>query len=158
MFERKFKFNRDFDLLRSNKFQPNEVSQARVVELPDGSVKYQSDVALLLNEERLRKVLGLDTLKKWVEHLQPQISSSGVDTSKMNDAQLMSFIKSRYIQQPCELKAWSEYLSSCASELVEQYNRELERLEEAQQEELTAAQSAASAQTSSVSSSAQAAS
>lgn len=155
--KRHFRFNAQFDIKRSYKFEPNEVSQVRCCPLPDGGFKYQSDIALLFNEERLRQLLGLDTLKKWIQHFNLS-SSSGVDTSNMTDAQLMSFIKSRYIQQPCELKAWSEYLSNCASELVEQYNRELERLEEAQEEELKAAQSAAAAQTSSVSSSAQAAS
>lgn len=141
--ERKFKFNPQFDIARSYKFEPNEVSVVRCCELPDGGVKYQSDIALLFNEERLRKMLGLDTLKKWLEHFNvaASASSNGIDTSRMTDAQLMSYIKSRYIQQPSELKAWSEYLNTCAEELIQQYNDELAK----QQVEIAAQQAAQSA-------------
>lgn len=126
--KRKFEFNSQFDIARSYKFEPNEVSAVRCCELPDGGVKYQSDIALLFNEERLRKTLGLDTLKKWIEHFNvaSSASSKGVDISNMTDAQLMSFIKSRYIQQPSELKAWSEYINTCAEELIQDYNDEME--------------------------------
>lgn len=145
--KRKFEFNPQFDIARSYKFEPNEVSAVRCCELPDGGVKYQSDIALLFNEERLRKTLGLDTLKKWLEHFNVAVSASsnGIDVSNMTDAQLMSFIKSRYIQQPSELKAWSEYLNTCAEEIVQQYNDEMERLEMAQAAEIAKQQAAQSA-------------
>lgn len=133
---RKFKFNSTFDVKRSYVYQPAITCTARLVKLPNDGYKYHSDIALLFNEERLRKTLGLDTLKKWIEHFNLDGRTSGVDFSGMSDAQIMSTIKSRYIQAPCELKAWSAYLSTCAEEVVEQYNSELEKIKVAQLEEL----------------------
>lgn len=131
-----FSFNRNFDDERSFKYQPPLITQARIQKLPNGGIKYQSDIALLFNEERLRETLGLDTLKKWINHFNLDNSNTGVDLSGMSDAQIMSTIKSRYIQAPCELKAWSEYLNTCAEKLVDEYNAELEKIKQAQQTEI----------------------
>ena len=135
IFERKLKFNRKFDISRSFQFQKNEVSEFRLVKLPDGGVKYQSDIALLFNEERLRKTLGVDTLKHWLQGFTASASSKGVDMSKFTDDEIMSFIKSRYLQSPSELRAWSEHLTQCAKELNEAYERYLSELNEPQRQQ-----------------------
>lgn len=139
-----FDFNVTFDIKRSFAYTPNEVAGVRCKQLPDGGVKYMSDVQLLLNEERLRDTLGIDTFKKWLQHFQISASSTGVDTSKYTDAQLMQFIKSRYIQTPSELKAWSSYLNSCADDVIQQYNDEVLRQQAAQEAEIAAQQSSQS--------------
>lgn len=38
--------------------------------------------------------------------------------SKLSDDQLCSFVKSRFIQTPSELMAWSQYLMSSQDEMV----------------------------------------
>ena len=135
-----FNLNPSFNGKCSFVFQQNEVSSFRCKVLPNGGVKYQSDIQLLLNQERLRETLGLDTFKQWLSYFKASTEQTGVDTSKYTDEQLMHFIKSRYIQAPSELKAWSEYLNSCADEVISEYNSEMEKLRQAQEEEVKKAQ------------------
>lgn len=137
---RKFKFNRDFDIKRSFRYQPSAVSEFRIKPLPNGGVKYESDISLLLNQQRMLDTLGLDTFKEWLSYFKASTEQTGVDTSKYTDEQLMHFIKSRYIQAPSELKAWSDYLNSCADEVISEYNAEIEKLRQAQEEEVKKAQ------------------
>lgn len=40
---------------------------------------------------------------------------------KVSDTDLLSFCKSRYIQTPSELRAWSNYLNTEMSDLVQKY-------------------------------------
>lgn len=116
-------------------YKPSVVANIRVTELPNKGIKYQSDIALLFNQQRLVKVLGTDTFNDWLKGLTPK--DVGVDTSKYTDAQLLSFIKSRNIQSPAELRSWSEYLNSEADKVISEYNalvaREQARIQAAQQ-------------------------
>ena len=137
---RKFKFNSDFDDSRSFYYQPSAVSEFRIKPLPNGGVKYESDISLLLNQQRMLETLGLDTFKQWLSYFRASSEQTNVDTSKFTDEQLMYFIKSRYIQAPCELKAWSDYLNSCADEVISEYNSEIEKLRQSQEEEIKKAQ------------------
>lgn len=137
---RKFNFNRDFDKGRSFSYQPSAVSEFRIKSLPNGMVKFESDISLLLNQQRMLDTLGLDTFKEWLSYFKASTEQTGVDTSKYTDEQLMHFIKSRYIQAPSELKAWSDYLNSCADEVISEYNAEMEKLRQAQEEEVKKAQ------------------
>lgn len=116
-------------------YKPSVVAELRVTKLPNGAVKYQSDVSLLFNQQRLVKVLGTDTFNDWLKGLTPK--DVGIDTSKYTDAQLLSFIKSRNIQSPAELRSWSEYLNSEADKVISEYDslvsREQARIQAAQQ-------------------------
>lgn len=93
------------------------VQSERPVHASDRCVKYQSDVYLLLNQKRLDKM----SLQAFSEYLD-SIPDSGSDSlselrSKVSDAQLLQFVKSRYIQSRSELQAWASYLSSQAAQL-----------------------------------------
>ena len=116
-------------------YKPSVVSELRITELPGNGIKYQSDISLLFNQQRLVKVLGTDTFNDWLKGLTPK--DVGIDTSKYTDAQLLSFIKSRNIQSPAELRSWSEYLNSEADKVISEYNalvsREQARIQAAQQ-------------------------
>ena len=76
----------------------------------DDAVSYRTDIYMLFNQQRLDRM----TLSQLSNYLDNQTPTSGLSQlrSKMNDEQLHQFIKSRYIQSPSELMAWSEYLSS----------------------------------------------
>lgn len=81
-------------------------------------VKHYSDVHLLMHEEKLLQKMGLDQLKQWISDLQNTLSApSPVDYSKFTDEQLMKFVKSRYIQAPADVQAWSEQLTNECSKL-----------------------------------------
>ena len=134
-----------FDKARSECYQPSPVSPVRFEKLPNGGYKYNNDVRLLFNQERLRKLLGADSLTAWLGTMDNNYRKS-VDTTKLPDHVVLDFVKSRNIQSPSELLQWSEYLNSCAQELVDKYNAEQAELAAAQAAEQAAAQAAQSPQ------------
>lgn len=73
------------------------------------------DISVLFNEKRLQK-LG-NNVQSFIDSLKPIVH----DQPNLNDDQLFSFIKSRFIQSPSELLAWSSYLS-------EQYGSEYQKV------------------------------
>ena len=92
---------------------PVETFYKQEIPCPNGScdaVAYRTDIYMLFNQQRLDR-MSLSQLSDWLDNQTP---TSGLAElrSKMSDAQLHSFIKSRYIQSPSELMAWSEYLQS----------------------------------------------
>lgn len=74
------------------------------------AVAYRTDIYMLFNQQRLDRM----TLSQFSDYLDNQTPTLGLSElrNKMSDSQLHQFIKSRYIQSPSELMAWSEYLSS----------------------------------------------
>lgn len=75
------------------------------------TVRHVNDVYLLFNQQRLA-ALGTDTVNKWLETLTPSNDALSELRSKCTDAQLLSIVKSKYIQSPSELQAWSGYLNA----------------------------------------------
>lgn len=113
--------NSSFDLSRSVLYQASPVAAVRVTQLPDGVQKFNNDVKLLFNQQRLTKLLGVDTLNAWLGTLDSNYRRS-VDTSKLPDKVVLDFVRSRNIQSPSELLAWSSYLNSCADKIISDYN------------------------------------
>lgn len=108
-----------YDALRSEKYTPSPVAEVRVTVTPKYT-KFQSDIFLVFNQQRIVKTLGAATYADWLSAFNTK--KSPVDTSKYTDEQLMSFIKSRHIQSPSELMAWSQYLEDNAHDVIEEYN------------------------------------
>lgn len=84
------------------------------------------DIHLLLMQKDFEKRYPLE-YRNFIESMSNVSKSTLVKTKlpKMSDKQLMSYIKSRHIQQPSELRAWFNYLSS-------QYDLELDAFNKAQ--------------------------
>lgn len=82
------------------------------------------DVYLLLMQKDFEKRYPLE-FKNFVQSMSDQSQSSLVKSKlpKMSDKQLMSFIKSRHVQQPSELRAWYNYLSSQYDLQLDAYNK-----------------------------------
>lgn len=82
------------------------------------------DVYLLLMQKDFEKRYPLE-YKNFVQLISEQSQSSLVKSKlpKMSDKQLMSFIKSRHVQQPSELRAWYNYLSSQYDLQLDAYNK-----------------------------------
>lgn len=131
-----------FDRIRSEVYAPSPVVSVRFEQLPNGGYKYNNDVRLLFMQERLRKLLGADSLSSWLGTMDSNYRSK-VDTSKLPDHVVLDFVKSRHIQSPSELMKWSEYLNNCADKIVSDYQAEQERIR--QEQEALAAQAAAQA-------------
>lgn len=103
---------------------PVETFYKEEISCPNGTcdaVSYRTDIYMLFNQQRLDR-MSLSQLSDWLDNQTP---TSGLAElrSKMSDAQLHSFIKSRYIQSPSELMAWSEYIQS---EFTKEYQKAVE--------------------------------
>lgn len=123
---RKFKPNRKLHTRTCNNVGVMSVTNVRVASpiekltierLPSvhgktKEVKYRNDVYLLFNQKRLDKM----TLQAFSEYLDsmPTTSNDGLSElrSKVSDADLLKFVKSRYIQSRSELLAWSQYITA----------------------------------------------
>lgn len=101
------------DLSFSNFYVSSPVDEFtnEVVSNPDGteSVTLTSDISMLFNQQRLDRC-SKDSLLQYFESLSRSSSSFSELRSKLNDDQLISIVKSRYLQSPSELLAYSESL------------------------------------------------
>ena len=80
------------------------------------SVRVCNDISLLFNQQRLES-LGREGIKQFLDSLTPKSPSLASLRSKISDVDLLKVCKSRYIQSPSELLAWSSYLDSSLSEI-----------------------------------------
>lgn len=78
---------------------------------------YVDDIYMLFNQQRLLSC-GKDTIQAWLNTLQPRSDALSELRKKCTDEQLMQICKSRYIQSPSELLAWSEYLNANYEQIV----------------------------------------
>ena len=81
------------------------------------SVRIVDDVYMLFNQQRLDR-MSASALNQWLQNTSKTDSQLSALRSRMTDAQLGAFIKSRYIQSRSELLAWSGYLESQYPDLV----------------------------------------
>lgn len=91
-------------------------------------VAFVRDVALLLDQ----KAINSKGLESVVNALLSNVRTSSVadQFSGLSDNELISVIKSRYIQAPCELLAWSEWLENNITELSEAAQKVLQQKQE----------------------------
>lgn len=80
-------------------------------------VTLTSDIYMLFNQQRLDKMTK-DRLLAYFENLSVNEPKMRELRSKLTDEQLCSFVKSRFIQSPSELMAWSQYLMSSQDEMI----------------------------------------
>lgn len=92
----------------------------------DKSVKFQNDVFLLFNQERLDR-MSLDRFSCYLNDIQSDLPSLGSLRSKVSDSDLQNFVKSRYIQSKSELLAWSSYLTAQADILGSEISASLKK-------------------------------
>ena len=81
------------------------IDELRFVEELNGSIRFVSDATLLLNEQRIINDIGEDNYRNFIRELQVNPSSPYKD-GNFTDEQLMTEIKSRYIQSPSEVREW----------------------------------------------------
>ncbi len=112
----------DFDSTHYQKITPNVVDNLCVnyQKLADGSdvVFLDSDVSLLFNQERLNDTLGRDGIKHFFDSFSSRSVPLSELRSKISDEDLATICKSRYLQQPSEILAWSQYLNNNYADLL----------------------------------------
>lgn len=82
-------------------------------------VRYSSDIRLILHTKDFASRAGVSVASKFGQNNQ---SSSQIQQimDKMSDDDLLATVRSRYIQAPSEIIAWSKELSAYASHLESQ--------------------------------------
>lgn len=106
------------ELLQSEFYQSSPIDEFIYQNrLDDGvpSVCVTTDIYMLFNQQRLDRMTRENLLQYFAEMsvTQPKFSEL---RSKLTDDQLVSFVKSRFIQSPSELMAWSQYLMASSDE------------------------------------------
>jgi len=81
------------------------IDEMRFVTEQNGSIRFVSDATLLLNEQRIINDIGEDNYRNFIRELQVNPSSPYKDAN-FTDEQLMTEIKSRYVQSPSEVREW----------------------------------------------------
>lgn len=106
-------------------------------------IRYTSDVRLILHTKDLASRAGLAVASKFGQSRQ---SASQIQQimDKMSDDDLLATVRSRYVQSPSEIIAWSKDLSAYA-ERLESQAQELIDAETAKQEVEKAAAASADA-------------
>lgn len=105
-------------------------------------IRIRSDVSMLLHAADMAKKYGTGFVQSMIDMRRPKSSALQSKMDQMSDAQILDTIKSRHLQSPSELIAWSEYLVEQAKDI----EQEAERL--ALEKEAAAAAAAAAADTS----------
>ncbi|MDO6187754.1 hypothetical protein [Bacteroides thetaiotaomicron] len=108
------------DMLCSEFRQESPIDQFLFEELEfDGvkGVRLTSDIYMLFNQQRLDR-LSRESLLSHFESMSVNEPKFGDLRSKLGDDQLISFVKSRFIQSSSELMAWSQYLMSSSDAVV----------------------------------------
>lgn len=102
-------------------YQPSPIDAMLIQEVDngDGTVSHRltSDIHMLFNQKRLDR-LSRESLLNHFQQMADTDTSFAALKSKLSDDDLISVVKSRYIQSPSELLAYSRYLNSCATDVV----------------------------------------
>ena len=121
----------EFDSTEELRVEIDETDESR-------PVRYTSDVRLILHTKDLASRAGLTVVSKFGQNCD---SASQIQQimDNMSDDDLLATVRSRYIQTPSEIIAWSKDLAAYAENLEAQA-RELIDAENAKQEEENAKQ------------------
>jgi hypothetical protein len=86
-------------------------------------IRIRSDVSMLLHAADMAKKYGPDFTQSMINMRRPKSSALQSQMDQMSDAQILDTIKSRHLQSPSELIAWSEYLVEQAKEIENEASR-----------------------------------
>lgn len=108
------------------------------------SVRVRSDISMLLHAADMSKKYGSGFVQSMFDLHRPKSSPLQSQMDQMSDAQILDTIKSRHIQSPSELIAWSEYLIDQAKYIEDEASRivlEKESADSSQENESSESQS-----------------
>lgn len=87
------------------------------------AVRIRSDVSMLLHAADMAKKYGSGFVQSMIDMRRPKSSVVQSQMDQMSDAQILDTIKSRHLQSPSELLAWSEYLIDQAKVIEDEASR-----------------------------------
>lgn len=86
-------------------------------------IRIRSDVSMLLHAADMAKKYGPGFVQSMIDMRRPKSSFIQSQMDQMSDAQILDTIKSRHLQSPSELLAWSEYLIDQAKVIEDEVSR-----------------------------------
>lgn len=86
-------------------------------------VRIRSDVSMLLHAADMAKKYGTGFVQSMIDMHRPKSSALQSQMDQMSDAQILDTVKSRHLQSPSELIAWSEYLVEQAKLIEDEAER-----------------------------------
>lgn len=86
-------------------------------------VRIRSDVSMLLHASDMAKKYGTGFVQSMIDMRRPKSSALQSQMDQMPDSQILDTIKSRHLQSPSELIAWSEYLVEQAKSIEQEAER-----------------------------------
>lgn len=87
------------------------------------AIRIRSDVSMLLHAADMAKKYGPGFVQSMIDMHRPKSSAIQSQMDQMSDAQILDTIKSRHLQSPSELLAWSEYLVDQAKVIEDEASR-----------------------------------
>lgn len=87
------------------------------------AIRIRSDISMLLHATDMAKKYGTGFVKSMIEMRRPKSSGLQSEMDLMSDDQILDTIKSRHLQSPSELIAWSEYLIDQAKSIEDEASR-----------------------------------
>ena len=109
------------------------IDELRFVTERNGSVRFVSDATLLLNEQRIINDIGEDNYRNFIRELQVNPSSPYKD-GNFTDEQLMTEIKSRYVQSPSEVREWVRDMLDKQEQISDEAKAKLEEMQASESE------------------------
>lgn len=109
------------------------IDELRFVEELNGSIRFVSDATLLLNEQRIINDIGEDNYRNFIRELQVNPSSPYKD-GNFTDEQLMTEIKSRYVQSPSEVREWVRDMLDQQEKISDDVKAKLEEMKSSETE------------------------
>lgn len=86
-------------------------------------IRIRSDVSMLLHAADMAKKYGSGFVQSMIDMRRPKSSAIQSQMDQLSDAQILDTVKSRHLQSPSELIAWSEYLMDQAKSIEDEATR-----------------------------------
>ena len=118
----------------------------------DKHYRYRSDISMLLHAKDTANKIGVEGLRYLSESRRTKTSVIQSQLDQMDDQLLLDTVKSRHLQSPSEILAWSQSLTAVAQDLEASVVSKIREQNEEESIESTVAPAAVSALGSSVSS------
>lgn len=95
---------------------------------PDSPVRLRSDISMLFHAADTAKKIGASGLQYLMNTKRTKTSSfqSQLDLMDLSDDEILSMVKSRHLQHPSEILAWSESINELAEDLKSDALKQLE--------------------------------
>lgn len=102
------------------------IEQVEHIDPSESYIRVRSDISMLFHAEATAKKIGTEGFRFLAESRRVKSSPTQAMMDKMPDDLILNTLKSRHLQHPSELLAFSEQLSAMASDMEEEYKAYVE--------------------------------